>query len=167
VKPSPLARVGARAAAVGEKGLDPNGQNARLRIYIGEDKLHGDQPLYEAIVFKARQIQMAGATVVRGTLGYGRSTRLHTTEVIFSEDLPVIVEIVDSHEKIQSFVPLLAGFNEIGLVTCDPVSVLFYPTIRKVRLENPPSRPSAPRRSAHHRRRPAERVTVIGPPHPD
>lgn len=109
--------------------LDPNGKNARLRIYIGEDKRHGDQPLYEAIVLKARQLQIAGATVVRGSLGYGRSTRLHTTEVVFSADLPVIVEIVDSQEKIKSFVSLLAGFNEIGLVTCDAVSVLLYPPV--------------------------------------
>jgi PII-like signaling protein len=109
--------------------LDPNGKNARLRIYIGEEKRHGNLPLYEAVVLKARQIQMAGATVVRGSLGYGRSTRLHTTKVVFSEDLPVIVEIVDSRDKIQSFVSLLAGFKEIGLVTCDEVSVLLYPPI--------------------------------------
>ena len=124
-----MAREDASAALTREKPLDPNGQNARLRIYIGEDKRHGDQPLYQAIVLKARHLQMAGATVMRGTLGYGRSTRLHTTEVIFSEDLPVVVEIVDSHEKIQSFVALLAGLNDIGLVTCDPVRVLLSPPI--------------------------------------
>ena len=129
MKPTPSEREGARAAVAREMLLDPNGKNARLRVYIGEDKRHGEQPLYEAIVLKARQLQMAGATVVRGSLGYGRSTRLHSTEVVFSEDLPVIVEIVDSHEKIQSFVLLLAGFNEIGLVTCDAVSVLLYPPI--------------------------------------
>jgi PII-like signaling protein len=71
------------AAAEKQQILAINGKNARLRIYIGEDKRHGNQPLYEAIVLKARQIQMAGATVVRGTLGYGRSSRLHTTEVVF------------------------------------------------------------------------------------
>jgi PII-like signaling protein len=109
--------------------LGPGGRNVRLRIYIGEDKRHGNQPLYEAIVLKARQLQMAGATVVRGTLGYGRSTRLHTTKVVFSEDLPVIVEIVDSEERIAKLVPLLAGFEEIGLVTCDEVRVLLYPPI--------------------------------------
>jgi len=113
--------------------LDPKGRNARLRIYIGEDKRHADQSLYEAIVIKARQLQMAGATVVRGTLGYGRSTRLHTTEVVFSEDLPVIVEIVDSEERIAKFVPLLAGYDEIGLVTCDAVRVLLYPPLSHVR----------------------------------
>jgi uncharacterized protein len=129
MKSPQVAREGAPAALAGEKLLDPNGRNARLRIYIGEDKRHEDQPLYEAIVLKARQMQMAGATVVRGTLGYGRSTRLHTTAVLFSEDLPVIVEIVDSHEKIESFVPLLASFNEIGLVTCDAVNVLLYPAV--------------------------------------
>jgi PII-like signaling protein len=129
MKPTPMASEGASAAVARVMLLDPNGNNARLRIYIGEDKRHGDQSLYEAIVLKARQMQMAGATVVRGTLGYGRSTRLHTTEVVFSEDLPVIVEIVDSHDKIRSFVPLLAGFNEIGLVTCDEVSVLLYPPV--------------------------------------
>jgi hypothetical protein len=129
MKPPPMEREDAPAAVAREMLLDPNVKNARLRIYIGEDKRHGDQSLYEAIVLKARQMQMAGATVVRGTLGYGRSTRLHTTEVVFSEDLPAIVEIVDSHDKIRSFVPLLAGFNEIGLVTCDEVSVLLYPPV--------------------------------------
>ena len=110
-----------------EGRLDIHGTTARLRIYMGEDKRHGDKPLFEAIVYKARQLQMAGATVVHGTLGYGRSTRMHTTSVVFSEDLPVIVEIVDSHDKIKEFIPLLAGINEIGLVTCDDVNVLLYP----------------------------------------
>jgi hypothetical protein len=129
MKPSETAGENAAAAAATERLLDPYGRNARLRIFVGEDKRHGSQPLYEAIVLKARQIHMAGATVVRGTLGYGRSTRLHSTGVVFSEDLPVIVEIVDSEEKIRSFVPLLAGFNEIGLVTCDEVRVLLHPPV--------------------------------------
>jgi uncharacterized protein len=124
VSPELSAAAGAR-----EDTLDPKGSNARLRINIGEDKCHADQPLYEAIVVKARQLQMAGATVVRGTLGYGRSTRLHTTEVVFSEDPPVLVEIGDSEKRIAKFVPLLAGFEEIGLVTCDEVRVLLYPPI--------------------------------------
>src|ERR1700685_2991023 len=109
--------------------LDPNGKNARLRISIGEDTRHGDQPLYEAIVLQARRLQIAGATVIRGTLGYGRSTRLHTTEVVLSEDLPVVVEIVDSQDRITEFAPLLAGSNEIGLVACDAVRVLWYPPV--------------------------------------
>jgi len=112
--------------------LDIKGKNVRLRIYLGEDKRYRDKPLYEAIVLKARQLQLAGATVVRGTLGYGRSTRLHTTQVTFSEDLPVIVEIVDTEDGIMKFVELLAGFGEIGLVTCDEVRVLLCPPIAAV-----------------------------------
>jgi PII-like signaling protein len=104
--------------------VDASGKNARLRIYVGEDKRHGDQPLYLAILRKARQLQLAGATVVRGTQGYGRSTRLHTTDVVFSEDLPVIIEIVDSYASIRKFAALLDGINEIGLMTCDDVGVL-------------------------------------------
>jgi PII-like signaling protein len=112
-----------------EDHLQLNGHNVRLRIYIGEDKRHGEQPLYEAIVLKARQLQLAGATVVKGIVGYGRSTRLHTTEVVFSEDLPVVVEIVDAYEKVQSLVALLSEINEIGLVTCDELNVLLYPPV--------------------------------------
>jgi PII-like signaling protein len=125
----PEGRAGARSWRVhpGRYSLAIHGTNARLRIYMGEDRRHGDKPLFEAIVYKARQSQMAGATVVHGTLGYGRSTRMHTTDVVFSEDLPVIVEIVDSRDKIKEFIPLLAGINEIGLLTCDDVSVLLYP----------------------------------------
>jgi PII-like signaling protein len=107
--------------------VDSNDKNARLRIYLGEDKRHGDQPLYLAIVRKARQLQMAGATVVRGTQGYGRSTRLHTTDVVFSEDLPVIIEIVDGRDSVRKFAALLEGIKEIGLVTCDDVDVLISP----------------------------------------
>ncbi len=95
----------------------------RLRIYLGEEKRHGERPLYEAIVLKARQLHLAGATVVRGTLGYGRSTRLHSLQVLFSEDMPVVIEIVDGAQQIAAFVPLLRGFRDIGLVTCEPVEV--------------------------------------------
>ncbi len=109
--------------------LDPNGHNARLRIYVGEDKRHGDRPLYEAIVLKARQLQMAGATVLRGTLGYGRSTRLHSVSVLRSEDLPVVVEIVDRADNIRRFFELLADIREIGLVTCEDVQVLLNPPL--------------------------------------
>jgi hypothetical protein len=107
--------------------MQAHGRNARLRIYVGEDKRHAERPLYEVIVLKARQMRMAGATVTRGTLGYGRSTRMHTTEVVFSEDLPVVIEIVDSADNIAAFVDLLAGLNELGLVTCEAVDVLLYP----------------------------------------
>jgi PII-like signaling protein len=127
--PQSLMGSGQGAAPARENSVEVSGKNARLRIYVGEDKRHGDRPLYEAIVLKARQLQMAGVTVVRGTLGYGRSTRLHTTGVVFSQDLPVIVEIIDSHDNIGKFTALLAGIKEIGLVTCDDVAVLLYPPI--------------------------------------
>ena len=112
---------------IGGRILDINDRNVRLRIYLGEDKRHGSEPLYRAIILKARQMQLAGATVVHGTVGYGRSTRMHSTEVVFSEDLPVIVEIVDRSDRIEQFVSLLAAFNEIGLITCDEVRVMLCP----------------------------------------
>ena len=113
----------------GEESVEIRGKHARLRIYVGADKQHGDKPLYEAIVLKARQLHMAGATVLRGSLGFGRSTRLHTTGVVFSEDLPVIVEIVDSDENLHRFAALLTGINDIGLVTWDDVTIVSSPPI--------------------------------------
>lgn len=95
----------------------------RLRIYLGEDKHDGALPLYHAIVNKARQCHLAGATVVRGTEGYGHSTRLHTADVLFSEDLPVLIEMVDSADKIDSFVRTLAGIREIALITREEVMI--------------------------------------------
>jgi uncharacterized protein len=114
------------AGAKKEDTVDVIGTHQRIRIYIGEDKRHGDQSLYQAILRKARQLHMAGATVVRGTMGFGRSTRLHTVEVLCSEDLPVIVEIVDTQQKIRDFVMLLAEIDDIGLITSEEVSVMLY-----------------------------------------
>ena len=108
--------------------MDSGDKYARLRIYVGEDKRHGDQPLYLAIMRKARQLQMAGATVLRGSQGYGRSPRLHTTDVVFSQDLPVIIEIVDRRDSVVKFAALLNGIRELGLVTCDDVEVLVSPS---------------------------------------
>jgi PII-like signaling protein len=108
--------------------VDASGKNARLRIYVGEDKRHGDQPLYVAIIRKARDLHLAGATVVRGSQGYGRSTRLHTTDVVFSQDLPVIIEIVDRRDSVRKFAALLDDINGIGLVTCEDVEVLTCPS---------------------------------------
>ncbi len=96
-------------------------QMIRLTIYIGEDKRHTELPLYEMIIRKARQVHCAGATVYRGIQGFGRSTRLHTVEVLFSEDLPIVIEIVDSPRKITAFRRILEGMGEIGLVTSEPV----------------------------------------------
>jgi PII-like signaling protein len=75
-----------------------------LRIFIGEDDKHGNLPLYEAIVLKAREMQLAGATVLRGPMGFGHSSHLHTSRILRpSQDLPLIIEIVDSKEKIDAF----------------------------------------------------------------
>jgi uncharacterized protein len=89
----------------------------RLRIYVGEDKLHGDRPLYQVIVRKAHDLQFAGTTVLRGTQGFGRSTRLHTADVLFSDDLPVIIEIVDSYDRVDRLLELLEDIDGIGLIT--------------------------------------------------
>jgi uncharacterized protein len=96
----------------------------RLRIYVGEDKRHGDRPLYQAIVRKAREQRLAGATILRGMQGFGRSTHLHTVDVLFSEDLPVVIEIVDTREKVEAFAVLLEAVADIGLCTCETVTVM-------------------------------------------
>src|SRR6184192_2589553 len=89
-----------------------------LRIFIGESDRHGHQPLYEAIVLKAREAHLAGATVLRGPMGFGKSSRLHTAKILrLSMDLPMLIEIVDSDEKIQAFLPLLDQMMGGGLVT--------------------------------------------------
>jgi len=98
-----------------------------LRIFVGENDRWEHRPLYEAIVLKAREMHLAGATVLRGPMGFGRSSRLHTAKVLrLSEDLPFIVEIVDSQEKIDAFLPLLDGMMGSGLVTIENVRVLQY-----------------------------------------
>jgi uncharacterized protein len=100
-----------------------------LRIFFGENDKHQRLPLYEAIVMKARELQLAGATVLRGHIGFGRSARLHTTKILrLSEDLPIIVEIVDSQEKIDMFMPILNDMMTSGLVTLEKVQVLQYGT---------------------------------------
>lgn len=98
-----------------------------LRIFIGEDDRDDGRPLYEAIVLKAREMQLAGATVVRGGMGFGQSSRLHTTKILrLSEDLPLVIEIVDSEEKINAFLPALEALMSSGLVTLEKVQVLQY-----------------------------------------
>src|SRR5206468_2337964 len=77
-----------------------------LRIFIGESDRFENQPLYEAIVLKAREKHLAGATVLRGPMGFGRSSRLHTAKILrLSEDLPLVIEIVDDDDKIEAFLP--------------------------------------------------------------
>lgn len=103
------------------------GEGTLLRIFIGElDKWH-HQPLYEAIVLKARERGLAGATVLRGPMGFGAHSRLHTAKILrLSEDLPVIIEIVDKEEKIHAFLPELDAMVGDGLVTLEKVRVIAY-----------------------------------------
>jgi uncharacterized protein len=98
-----------------------------LRIFVGEDDRYNHQPLYEAIVMKARELHLAGATVLRGPAGFGHSSRLHTTKILrLSEDLPFVIEIVDSEDKINSFLPVLDTMMTSGLVTLEKVQVVQY-----------------------------------------
>jgi uncharacterized protein len=98
-----------------------------LRIFLGESDRFDGQPLYEAIVLKAREMQLAGATVLRGPMGFGHSSRLHTTKVLrLSFDLPMVIEIVDAEDKIDAFLPALSGMMKSGLVTLEKVQVLQY-----------------------------------------
>ena len=100
-----------------------------LRIFIGEDDKFGGSPLYEAIVLKAREQHLAGATVLRGPMGFGASSRLHTTKILrLSEDLPLVIEIVDSEDKINGFLPTLDNMmaSGSGLITLEKVQVLQY-----------------------------------------
>ena len=98
-----------------------------LRIFIGESDRWEHKPLYEAIVLKAREIQMAGATVLRGPMGFGKTSHLHTAKILrLSMDLPLVIEIVDNEEKINAFLPSLEKMMGGGLVTLEKVKVLHY-----------------------------------------
>ena len=105
-------------------------QAVLLRIFIGEDDRDDGHPLYESIVLKAREMHLAGATVLRGGMGFGRSSRLHTTKILrLSEDLPLVIEIVDGEDKISAFLPVLETIMSSGLVTLEKVQVLQYGTL--------------------------------------
>jgi PII-like signaling protein len=98
-----------------------------LRIFIGEQDRFEGKPLYDAIVMRARNEHLAGATVLRGAMGYGHATRLHRANFLdLSEDLPVIIEIVDTEAKINTFLPILDSMMGSGLVTLEKVGVLQY-----------------------------------------
>lgn len=98
-----------------------------LRIYIGESDRWHDRSLHEAILLKAREMGLAGATVLRGLAGYGASSRIHTAKVLrLSEDLPVIIEIADEAKRIERFLPLLDEMISEGLVTVEKVRVILY-----------------------------------------
>src|SRR5512132_3229697 len=105
--------------------IPENGQ--LLRIFIGEsDQWHG-RPLYEVLVLKAREMGLAGATMMRGLMGYGAKSRIHTAKLLrLSEDLPVVVEIVDSEEKISAFLPVVDEMVQEGLVTLEAIKIIQY-----------------------------------------
>ncbi|MDQ2974081.1 MAG: DUF190 domain-containing protein [Acidobacteriota bacterium] len=102
-----------------------------LRVFIGESDKSGHRPLYEEIVLKAREAGLAGATVLRGVMGFGKNSILHTAKILrLSEDLPMIIEIVDSLEKVEAFVPTLDAMIKDGLVTIEKVRVIHYKSSR-------------------------------------
>ncbi|HEX3559978.1 MAG TPA: DUF190 domain-containing protein [Pyrinomonadaceae bacterium] len=98
-----------------------------LRVFVGESDRHGHRPLYEVIVLKAREAGLAGATVLRGVMGFGRHSLIHTTKILrLSEDLPMVIEMVDSREKIESFLPALDALISDGMATLERVKVIHY-----------------------------------------
>ncbi len=98
-----------------------------LRIFIGESDMHKGKALYEQIVIKARELNLAGATVIRGVMGFGAHSRMHTAKLLrLSEDLPVIVEIVDTEEKLNLLLPFLDEIVEEGLITLEKARVIRY-----------------------------------------
>ncbi len=112
-----------------------------LRIFIGESDRFEGHPLYEAIVLKARETGLAGATVLRSPMGFGAASRLHTAKILrLSDDLPMVVEIVDAEPKINAFLPVIDGMIGGGLVTLEKVRVLHY------RHQNGASNPEEPKR---------------------
>jgi PII-like signaling protein len=100
-----------------------------LRIFLGESDKCGHRPLYEEIVLRAREAHLAGATVLRGPMGFGHSSRLHTAKILrLSQDLPMVVEIVDAEDKIHAFLGTIEPIMGAGLVTLERVQVLRYGT---------------------------------------
>lgn len=98
-----------------------------LRIFIGESDRYQHRPLYEAIVLRARELQLAGATVLRGPMGFGKSSHLHTAKILrLSMDLPIVIEIVDSEENVNAFLPVLDNMMGGGLVTLEKAKVIRY-----------------------------------------
>src|SRR5512147_1125937 len=96
-----------------------------LRVFIGESDRYEHRPLYEAVVLKAREAHLAGATVLRGPMGFGHSSRLHTAKILrLSEDLPMVIEIVDAEDKIKAFLAAIEPIMGAGLVTLERVQVV-------------------------------------------
>jgi len=110
-----------------DHGAISPGEGHLLRIFIGESDKHDGRPLYEWLVLKAREHGLAGATVLRGIEGFGAHSRLHTAKILrLSEDLPVVIEIVDTREKIEAFMPLVDAAIGEGLATLERVEIRLY-----------------------------------------
>lgn len=100
-----------------------------VRIFIGESDSYKGKALYEYIVYKARELHLAGATVIRGIMGYGANSRIHTAKILrLSEDLPIIIEIVDDEEKIKTLLPYLEECIGNGIVTMEKVKIIKFRT---------------------------------------
>jgi PII-like signaling protein len=98
-----------------------------LRVFVGEGDRHGHRPLYEAIVLKAREMHMAGATVLRGPMGFGHGAHLHTAKILrLSADLPVVVEIVDTADRVDAFLEAIEPMVDSGLITREKATVVRY-----------------------------------------
>ena len=104
--------------------MQPFQESILLRIFLGEGDRFEHKPLYEAIVMRALEAKLAGATVLRGMMGFGKSSHVHTTKILrLADDLPVVIEIVDTEEKINAFLPVLSPMMTGGLVTMEKVRV--------------------------------------------
>ena len=107
--------------------MNTSGEGYLLRIFIGESDRHDHHPLYESIVLKARAAGLSGATVYRGMMGFGKNSTLHTAKILrLSEDLPIVIEIVDSLEAVENFLPILDEMIADGLVTLEKIKVIHY-----------------------------------------
>jgi PII-like signaling protein len=110
-----------------ELGMQVPEDGVLLRIFLGEDDKFEHRPLYEAVVLKAREMHLAGATVIRGPMGFGHSSLIHTTKILgLSQDLPLVIEIVDSQDKVNTFLPALNRTMTEGMVTLEKIKVLRY-----------------------------------------
>ncbi len=105
-----------------------------LRVFIGESDRHDGRPLYEVVVNEARRRGLAGATVWKGFMGFGAHSRMHTAKILeLSQDLPIVIEIVDAKDKIEEFLPVLDGLVGEGLVTVEPARIILYRAPQKSR----------------------------------
>ena len=103
------------------------GKASLLRIFVGESDKFNGKPIYELIVFRARELKLAGATVLRGIMGFGAHSHLHTAKILrLSEDLPIVIEMVDTRENLEKIMPFLDEIVRDGLVTIEDMEIIKY-----------------------------------------